>query len=65
MEVNEERLRAARGSLELKAKPDGKEGVRRGSGKGQKAFNRTGAIAPPRSVEAYLRPGKDGNIERL
>lgn len=43
MEADEERLRGARGSLELKNRPEGKE-RRKESGEGHIASNRSGAI---------------------
>ena len=44
MEVMEERLRGAKGSPELEGQPDGRNEGMGGSGKGQEAFKRTGAI---------------------
>ncbi len=44
MKVKERRLRGERGSPESEREPEGKEG-RRGSGNGQEAFHRPGAIA--------------------
>lgn len=42
--MKKERLRGARGSPELEGQPDGRKEGRGGSGKGQEAFKRTGAI---------------------
>lgn len=62
MKVKEKRLRGKRGSAELRRKQEGKEGGRR---REQRARCHRWIIAPPRSVGAWSRSGKDGNNEKI